>query len=184
MNIRGMAATRPFIKRWFSVVLSLLFFFFVVIVFMKGGNIYDGLPPDRILTKNFLWLDLNNETHAYNCRNSVQGRNLIADDKGYICSHEHLNTKGCCIPGKNSSERFSCGTCKQNRCCKRHILENVLIRERKSKSPLLRSVSDTFELCLSKCRTSSMSVQQENLYRDSVYKFCYGLDLPDLQVIR
>eukprot|EP00795_Rhopilema_esculentum_P015423 gene15423-6664_t len=66
----------------------------------------------------------------------------------------------------------------------RHLLENVLAKARNSRSPLLRIVKDTFELCLAKCRTSSSSVQQENVYRDNTYKFCYGLDPPTLQVRR
>ena len=41
------------------------------------------------------------------------------------------------------------------------------------KNILLLSVSDHFELCLAKCRTSSTSVQHENVYINPVNKFCY-----------
>ena len=37
---------------------------------------------------------------------------------GYVCSHGDLGLNGCCIPDRNSTERFSCNTCQQNRCCK------------------------------------------------------------------
>ena len=61
---------------------------------------------------------------------------------------------------------------------------------------LIFSVSDHFELCLAKCRTSSSSVQHENTYRygdigsaknrlfrikrfrNKIKKFCYGKNPP------
>ena len=49
-------------------------------------------------------------------------------------------------------------------------------------SPLYSSVSDQFELCLVKCRTSSQSVQHETLYRDARAKHCYGERLPALRL--
>lgn len=36
------------------------------------------------------------------------------------------------------------------------------------------TVRDHFELCLTKCRTDSHSVQHENKYRDPKSKHCYG----------
>ena len=44
------------------------------------------------------------------------------------------------------------------------------------------AISDQFDLCLSKCRTSSLSVQHENTYRDPVNKFRFS-ELPPLLVI-
>lgn len=37
-------------------------------------------------------------------------------------------------------------------------------------NPIYSSVTDHFELCLTKCRTSSLSVQHENSYKDPNYK--------------
>lgn len=38
----------------------------------------------------------------------------------------------------------------------------------------LSSISDSFELCLLKCRTSSVSVLHENTYKNSNLKYCFG----------
>jgi len=43
---------------------------------------------------------------------------------------------------------------------------------------LFASITDHFEFCLTKCRTSSQSVQHENSYRDPRAKHCYGEALP------
>lgn len=190
---------KPFVKRWLYVVFSLVMIFAVIILIMKRDEYYpEAGRRNSVHSNNFKWLDVDNATRLKHCRNSVQGRNLIADEKGYICSHGDIGVNGCCKPEKNSSERFCCSTCQKNRCCKfyehcvscclqpnkQHLLEKVLAIEQDSKTPLLRSATDTFELCLSKCRTSSVSVLQENVYRDSIYKFCYGLDPPSLQNVK
>ena len=41
------------------------------------------------------------------------------------------------------------------------------------KNLLLLSVSDHFELCLAKCRTSSSSVRHENVYINPENKYCF-----------
>ena len=53
-------------------------------------------------------------------------------------------------------------------------LQQILARAEQTNNVLFVSVSDQFELCLAKCRTSSASVQHENTYRDRERKFCYG----------
>lgn len=39
---------------------------------------------------------------------------------------------------------------------------------------LFHSISDDYELCLTKCRTSSHSVLHENSYKDAEHKYCFG----------
>ncbi len=53
------------------------------------------------------------------------------------------------------------------------ILMKVLNEANALKNILLLSVSDHFELCLAKCRTSSRSVQHENVYINPVNKHCF-----------
>lgn len=55
------------------------------------------------------------------------------------------------------------------------ILEEVLAKASGRQIAVFASVRDQFELCLSKCRTDSHSVQHENKYRDPKSKHCYGL---------
>lgn len=188
--------SRPFIKRWFTVLVTVASLFAVVVFVVRKGRYTDDTSVGNYIhLKHFKWLDLENKTAIRKCRNSVQGPDYIADEQGFVCSYGDMALNGCCIPERNSTERFSCYTCQGSRCCKlyehcvscclqpdkRHILESVLTMQANSRSPLLRSVTDTFELCLSKCRTSSISVQQENVYRDSTYKYCYGLDPPSVE---
>lgn len=49
----------------------------------------------------------------------------------------------------------------------------VLNEANARKNILLLNVKDHFELCLAKCRTSSISVQHENVYINPVNKHCF-----------
>ncbi|XP_053677930.1 SREBP regulating gene protein [Anopheles nili] len=144
------------------------------------------------------WIDTASEG-AYNntdeqpaptsCRNSIQGKSLIVDDRGYVCSHSELLTNGCCnSEDSDPRQLFPCTTCLPNRCCavfeycvscclnpdKRPILEEVLAKANGRQVALYAEVTDQFELCLTKCRTNSQSVQNENKYRNPAQKHCYG----------
>ncbi|KAG8329622.1 hypothetical protein J6590_082174 [Homalodisca vitripennis] len=56
----------------------------------------------------------------------------------------------------------------------KNLLQNVLGKAPETFRVLFASVTDHFELCLAKCRTSSQSVQHENSYKDPRAKHCYG----------
>lgn len=56
----------------------------------------------------------------------------------------------------------------------KELLQKVIGKAEQTFHVLLSSISDHFELCLAKCRTSSSSVQHENSYRDPKAKHCYG----------
>uniref|UniRef100_A0A1B6E552 SREBP regulating gene protein n=1 Tax=Clastoptera arizonana TaxID=38151 RepID=A0A1B6E552_9HEMI len=148
--------------------------------------------PSRQLDNSFLWHSNNEDDNSTVkitlCRNSVQGTHLIVDDKGYICSRSHILTNGCCNTELKSSQRYSCETCKENGCCriyeycisccldpnKKDLLQNMLGKASETFRVLFASVTDHFELCLAKCRTNSLSVLHENLYKDPSAKYCYG----------
>lgn len=59
-------------------------------------------------------------------------------------------------------------------CLQKDLLQNVLGKAPDTFRVLFASVTDHFELCLAKCRTSSQSVQHENSYKDPKAKYCYG----------
>ncbi|XP_050690033.1 SREBP regulating gene protein-like [Eriocheir sinensis] len=121
------------------------------------------------------------------CRNSVQGKVLLADDQGYVCHRVDRLSTGCCNVAVESTRRYACDTCNTHGCCaiyeycvscclhpdKKSLLKKVL-GQISENSPLYASVSDHFELCLVKCRTSSQSVQHETLYIDPRAKHCYS----------
>jgi len=127
------------------------------------------------------------------CRNSVQGKTLIADDRGFVCSRFDVESSGCCSVNASSSVRFWCSECDTNlsccgqyeaclSCCLRPQqkteLQQILNTAADNNDVLFVSVSDHFELCLAKCRTSSSSVHHENSYRNPKKKFCYGKNPP------
>lgn len=70
------------------------------------------------------------------CRNSIQGRLLLADDQGFVCHRQFLTKGGCCNSSLNTSPaslqqsvahshppsasqvtRYSCNTCNSDGCC-------------------------------------------------------------------
>nr|CAG4644994.1 EOG090X0AGU [Leptodora kindtii] len=132
------------------------------------------------------------------CRNSIQGKALISDDRGYVCNRHNVMPNGCCKPETEGTKRYSCETCHDYGCCsiyeyciscclqpdKKEFLKNVLGKASGSLNLLLASVTDHFELCLNKCRTSSQSVQHENSYRNPRAKYCYGESPPPFETDR
>nr|CAG4645701.1 EOG090X0AGU [Lynceus sp. MCZ IZ 141354] len=170
-----------------------------------GGSQEDYDGPDfgagRRPLSHFRWhsssIDApnNNDSQPTSCRNSVQGKVLMADDKGYVCNRHAVQPNGCCKIEAEGSKRYNCQTCQENGCCsiyefciscclqpeKKEVLEDVLGKAAGSLNLLLQSVTDHFELCLTKCRTSSQSVQHENSYRNARAKYCYGGNPPPLE---
>jgi len=64
----------------------------------------------------------NDETHlaSKTCRNSVQGRRLLADDRGYVCNRERVvSSTGCCdiSGGEQVQEKYWCGGCHEGMGC-------------------------------------------------------------------
>ncbi|XP_033331233.2 SREBP regulating gene protein [Megalopta genalis] len=67
------------------------------------------------------------EVVAQPCRNSVQGKALIVDERGIVCGRQDILPNGCCsIEEKNykneeapvvKRERYSCKTCNVQGCC-------------------------------------------------------------------
>lgn len=152
-----------------------------------GSN---NVMEHRGVRRTFQWSPSKQTTDS--CRNTVQGPKIITDERGYTCNREHVDSKGCCKldNNNNNSTSFvlfqSCRGCLlPSNCCstfeycvscclrpeKTAILEAIL---KKTKNLLFSSVTDTFELCLAKCRTSSSSVVHENAYINQVHKYCLG----------
>ncbi|CAG9539724.1 unnamed protein product [Cercopithifilaria johnstoni] len=121
------------------------------------------------------------------CRNTVQGRTSVTDDRGYTCERAYLLSNGCCEVG-TQSVRFSCvwcdlctGCCSHYEqcvsCCLRPDQKNILLEVIESTSGhrlrQILSATNQFELCMLKCRTSSNSVHSENKYKSEKMKYCY-----------
>ncbi|XP_011861630.1 PREDICTED: UPF0454 protein C12orf49 homolog isoform X2 [Vollenhovia emeryi] len=138
------------------------------------------------------------------CRNSVQGRGLIVDDHGVVCSRHEVLANGCCTieqrqtPKNEESlfmgrrESYSCKTCNSQGCCTIYeycvsccLHPDKQIRSRKDllsgSAKIQKDVGktpirnpDRFQFCLASCRTSSSSVRHENTYKDPLAKYCYN----------
>ncbi|KAL3191572.1 hypothetical protein MRX96_059671 [Rhipicephalus microplus] len=121
---------------------------------------------------------------------------LVADDRGYVCQRSEVASNGCCIAEASSTRRYCCDTCQPNGCCsiyeycisccmhpqKITILQKILGKASDTFKMLVASITDHFELCLTKCRTSSDSVHHENSYRDPKAKHCYADEPPSQQM--
>ncbi|XP_026482151.1 UPF0454 protein C12orf49 homolog [Ctenocephalides felis] len=137
----------------------------------------------------FVWrvdevINSNSSDLSLVCRNSVQGRYLIVDDRGVVCQRSDLLPNNCCASGL----QYNCESCNKNHCCaiyefcvscclrpeKKQILEKIFQKASDRHSAVLASVRDQYELCLTKCRTSSSSVKFENTYRNPRLKHCYA----------
>ncbi|XP_019880846.1 SREBP regulating gene protein [Aethina tumida] len=182
-----------FIRR--RIILALILAFslcYCVFSYVGKGDFLDADEVEPVRrTQPFIWrtLQQHNSTNEVevNCRNSVQGKVLIVDDRGYVCPRQEVLLNGCCNDASLSFNQYSCETCKSNNCCaiyefciscclhpdKKDVLESVLGKAEQT-NVLFASVTDHFELCLAKCRTNSQSVQHENSYKDPRAKHCYG----------
>ncbi|XP_050311021.1 SREBP regulating gene protein [Anthonomus grandis grandis] len=154
----------------------------------------DVVPIKR--TQPFIWRTLQQHNSSNDvddtCRNSVQGKVLIVDDRGYVCPRSEILSNGCCNSETQHVLQYPCETCNPNNCCaifeyciscclhpdKKNVLEMILKKATEQNNVLFASVSDHFELCLAKCRTNSQSVQHENSYKDPKAKHCYGETAP------
>lgn len=195
------AAVMRFFRR--RIVLAIIFISsltYCIVNFMSDyDNSVDSGGQEIVFERKypFIWRTLqeHNETanEVGNCRNSVQGRVLIVDDRGYVCLRDNIVVEtGCCDVGLESTKQYACGTCNDLMCCaiyehcvscclhpqKKEVLEPILNKVSVQHNVLFASVNDHFELCLAKCRTNSLSVHHENSYRDPKENHCFGEYVP------
>lgn len=182
------------------LVLSVLYCLHSIVTTLQNEQVVEVDEKPSVLHNpqvEFRWQSYvdSNDSNALACRNSVQGKVLITDDRGYVCLRGNVLPSGCCDANSLRTRRYCCDTCRAGGCCtiyehciscclqpdKKLLLQSVLGKATETFSVLFASVTDHFELCLAKCRTSSQSVQHENSYRDPKAKHCYGDSLPTLQ---
>lgn len=89
----------------------------------KGGPL--SIESDYIEIKReqpIIWRSSQQTTNFSNdpntiCRNSVQGKILIVDDRGLVCQRSDLQSTGCCDFDAVNSKLHSCETCNLSGCC-------------------------------------------------------------------
>ncbi|CAD7685302.1 unnamed protein product [Nyctereutes procyonoides] len=188
-------------KRWvLALVFGLSLVYFLRSTFkqkkraVRNWNLLQVQDHDQpILWKVHFHLG-NSSRPGNQCRNSIQGKHLITDELGYVCERKDLLVNRCCNVNAPGMKQYRCDGCLPHGCCgaydycvscclqpsKRLLLERFLNRAAVAFQNLFMAVEDHFELCLAKCRTSSQSMQHENIYRDPIAKYCYGESPPEL----
>uniref|UniRef100_A0A131Y979 SREBP regulating gene protein n=1 Tax=Ixodes ricinus TaxID=34613 RepID=A0A131Y979_IXORI len=159
-----------------------------------GNEFSDSIKRISLPPSSFKWHEEKdkNSSATISCRNSVQGKVLVADDRGYVCQRSEVASTGCCNVELPNTKRYCCDTCQPNGCCsiyeycisccmqpqKIALLQKIMGKASETFKMLVASITDHFELCLTKCRTSSESVHHENSYRDPSAKHCYADEPP------
>ncbi|KAK1646141.1 hypothetical protein QYE76_063946 [Lolium multiflorum] len=109
------------------------------------------------------------------CRRTVQGRHLISDDNGYVCSALSVDPSSRCCP--RTGARFSCQGCNHDlQCCNSYEYcvsccldpsrtnEGDVQKLKVAKPVTAGTYTDIFDFCMGRCRHSSASVVHENAY--------------------
>mmetsp|Transcript_22265 Transcript_22265/g.87720 ORF Transcript_22265/g.87720 Transcript_22265/m.87720 type:complete len:339 (+) Transcript_22265:44-1060(+) len=130
---------------------------------------------------------------AAQCTNTAQGPFAVTDDRGYYCAREDLDVTapGCCLP--ELSEQYTCQGC-EGQCCQTFEVcvscclgdEDVVALEFKyAHAPVDEGGLDLevdeenerkhmFEVCTALCRTSSLSITQDNNFLQPEHRFCHA----------
>lgn len=95
----------------------------VMFTIFKGGPL--SIESDYIEIKReqpIVWRSLQQTSNFsndpnINCRNSVQGKILIVDDRGFVCQRSDLQSTGCCDLDAANTKLHSCETCNLSGCC-------------------------------------------------------------------
>lgn len=116
------------------------------------------------------------------CANTVQGRDLVTDDQGFVCAPDGLDAArpGCCrMPAETGFERFSCETCDTRLgCCGVYEFCVACCLGPQNQAPVdaLRHAASSehaLHVCAALCRTSSLSVTGQRQYR-TAKKHCFA----------
>lgn len=119
------------------------------------------------------------------CRNTVQGRFLLADDNGYICGLKTIDFSSGCCP--KVGQPFQCNGCNlASKCCNSYeycvacclnperTSSEVAIKVKVARQATAGAYRDLFDFCLGRCRHDSGSVVHENAYATEEHH-CFSL---------
>lgn len=109
------------------------------------------------------------------CNNTVQGRYLLSDSRGYVCSNMEVSPATACCP--EGGEQYSCQGCNMvTQCCDsyeycvscclnpmRTALE-MAIKTKLARQATAGLCTSLFDYCSGRCRHNSESVVHENAY--------------------
>lgn len=109
------------------------------------------------------------------CVNTVQGKYLVSDNRGFVCSRSEIDTSTRCCPSIGSP--FQCDKCNQTaQCCSVYefcvscclhpdiTTPETALAVLKGKQQSSAKFASVFEYCKGRCRHNSRSVVHENAY--------------------
>ncbi|XP_021752321.1 uncharacterized protein LOC110717845 [Chenopodium quinoa] len=127
--------------------------------------------------------DVGLQLHA--CRNTVQGRYLLADDNGYVCDALSVDPESRCCPQKTG--QYSCQGCNLiSQCCNSYEFcvscclnplqtqKELVVKVKIAKAANAGTYNSVFDFCAGRCRHNSESVVHENAYL-SDFHHCFSL---------
>ncbi|XP_008800023.2 uncharacterized protein LOC103714522 isoform X2 [Phoenix dactylifera] len=119
------------------------------------------------------------------CRNTIQGRYLLSDDNGYVCTALSVDSLSRCCP--EIGQRFSCHGCNLvSQCCNSYehcvsccldpsrTMEDLALKVKIAKPITAGTYASVFDFCAGRCRHNSASVVHENAYA-SDFHHCFSL---------
>jgi len=109
------------------------------------------------------------------CNNTIQGRDLLSDSHGYVCSIMAIDPATACCP--EAGEKYSCLGCNMSsQCCNAYeycvscclnpsrTALDVALRTKLAKQSTSGTCTSLFDYCKGRCRHNSESVVHENAY--------------------
>eukprot|EP00736_Rhodelphis_marinus_P007936 Rmarinus@m.14506 len=135
----------------------------------------------------------------YKCRSVRDGPFYIADDKGYLCTWDHLTaiTVGCCDATTADVQLHACDRCDERSCCDSYAHCVSCCQAPETRSMVMRRLQhlksvrnvlyeelpddDRFEYCARACRTNSRAVVYEQIYKSPSMKHCFAGNSPVTQ---
>nr|CUU98746.1 hypothetical transcript [Hymenolepis microstoma] len=164
-------------RRLFTITICLSLLIIITRIYSKSVYIQET-------NYNISWIDsvktFEDSSNKSYCNNTLQGATKITDDRGFLCPRRNLLINGCCDRTKRSTLRHVCSTCSLIFCCQSYencvscclnpvnsgLWKNILLLAKIENQRDILSSRSVFELCSSRCRTSSESVVNANAYRD------------------
>ncbi|KAJ8445744.1 hypothetical protein Cgig2_026071 [Carnegiea gigantea] len=124
---------------------------------------YNGHLFDSASRNIKCWKDVAFQVRA--CRNTVQGRYLLADDSGYVCGALSVDPESRCCPRKG--DQYSCLLSLQTQ-------KELAVQVKIAKAEAAGTYNSVFDFCAGRCRHNSESVVHENAYV-SDFHHCFAL---------
>lgn len=121
------------------------------------------------------------------CKNTIQGRYMLTDERGYVCGVMSVNPSSGCCP--EAGEQFPCQGCNiSSQCCDSYEFcvscclnparthKETVIKMKVAKPTTAGTYGSIFNFCAGRCRHNSACVVHENAYASEMHH-CFSSQL-------